>query len=510
MILGIFNTIEYRSIDDVQLALAGFAQAGDFDSGLRLISEFVQAVFRDSRALAKVFHESSLDAECQAIGASIRLTVGQYSPAGPTAGTVFLATELYGAGGHTGVIDDLIRSGCFEEPITILLTDALGTADVDGTRLRFKDQLVAVEVLRDGSFAQKTESTLIRLGELSPKNLLLFNHHQDSIAIAAAQPGLAPNAIFYHHGDHHLCLGATLSHTRHVDPSPMGFHNCRELVGLSANEYWPLSAPDLGMIANRSFMKDGTLRTCSSGSRAKFEQPYRFSYSDVVPRILATSGGSHLHIGALSEETMRQLFENLDHLAIDRSRFMHMNSVPSVWRALQEHGVDVYLGSFPVSGGRAAVEVMGSGTPMIGHDSYRSRFHGGADMLYPSAYVWRTLDDLCIHLSQLSRTDLEDQSQAARAYYDINHTERALRASILKQLNAPEPLPLRPFLPDEMQTYLDEAHDYCDVSVATRLLSNAQESLREHQRYLNAIFASRTWKLASFIGRLARLVRPRR
>jgi hypothetical protein len=499
MVSGLVNTNEYRSIDDVQLKLARFAQAGDSDGGLRLISEFVQAVFRDSRALAKVFHEGSLDAECQAIGASIRLKVRQPSLAGPPLGTVFLATELYGAGGHTGVIDDLIRSGCFEKPITILLTDALGTADVDATRLRFKDQLVVVEVLPDGNFAQKTASALIRLGELSPKNLLLFNHHQDSIAVAAAQPGLAPNTVFYHHGDHHLCLGVTLPHTRHVDPSPMGFHNCRKLVGLSTNEYWPLSAPDLGILANRSFMRDGALRTCSSGSRAKFELPYRYRYSDVVPRVLATTGGSHVHIGALSEETIRRLYENLDHLAIDRSRLIHVNWVPSVWRALQEHGVDVYLGSFPVSGGRAAVEVMGSGTPMIGHDSYRSRFHGGSDMLYPLAYAWRTPEDLYAHLSKLTRADLEQQSRAARAHYDINYTESALRTSILKRSDTPEPPPLRPFLPDEMQTYLDEAHNYCDVSDA-----------QENRRHLNAIFASRTWRLASFIGRLSRwiLLRP--
>jgi hypothetical protein len=520
MVFGLFNTIGYRSIDDVRLELVRFAQAGDSDGGLRLISEFVQAVFRDSRALAKVFHESSLDAECQAIGASIARMIQQSSPANPPTGTVFLATELYDAGGHTGVIDDLIHSDCFEGPITILLTDALGTANVDGTRLRFKDKRVSVEVLPAGTFTQKTISALHRLTELSPQNLLLFNHHQDSIAIAAAQPGLAPNTIFYHHGDHHLCLGVTLPHARHVDLSPMGYHNCRKLVGLSTNEYWPLSAPDLGILANRVFIKDGALRTCSSGSRAKFEQAYRFGYTEVVPKILAATGGSHVHIGALSDEILSQLHENLDLLGIDRSRLIHVSWVPSLWQALQEYGVDVYLSSFPVGGGRAAVEAMGSGTPVIGHASYRSRFLSGVDMLYPSAFVWRTPDELCAHLVKLTCTDLADQSRAARARYDTAHTQNALRVSILKGLDGTEPLPLRPFLPDEMQVYLDEAHEYCDVSVATRLLSETQERQRrleaqllsdaqEHQRQLDVIFASRTWRLASIIGRLSRLVNIR-
>jgi hypothetical protein len=491
--------------------------ADDINGALRSVMQFVQAVIRDPRTIAKVFADRSLDAFCQGVGARV---LSSLPPAAITStnavmtgAPVYLATELYATGGHTAVLEDLLKSGCFPGQSTILLTNTRESADLPTIERRFAPYGVNIECAPDGDLKSRLIWILRRLQSLQPSHLFLFNHHEDCVAVAAAQGGLAGQIIFHHHADHHLCLGVTLDYDLHIDPSPMGYHNCRDHLDVQGNIYWPLTVEDRGAPAlhQRTLTAGGKLRTCSSGTRNKFEQPYQFDYGDLVPQILEVTQGTHVHIGLLSDSTLARIAEGMQGAGVSADKFIYVEWVQSLWQAMQDQAVDVYLGSFPVSGARAAVEVLGSGTPIIAHESYLSRFHGGADMLYSQAFSWRTPDELLAYLADLGPERVQEEAVLARQRYEQLHTLDAMRTAIEAGHNAPPPGPLRPYTGDPLQTFLDDlAIGDRAVAVLNNEISGLRAELQRSTQSIAEIYASRSWKLATVIRGLAGIIRPNR
>jgi hypothetical protein len=502
----------FASVDELLAEAARRVAVSDVSGALEVVQRFVKSVNTDPRAIARVFGDHALDCFCQQLGQAVLAKMGDEASCDaplPSSGPVYLATELYRTGGHTAVLEDLIKIKAFPGKPTIVLTNTLGTADIDAIHQRFRAYDVAIHCAPGGALEQRLLWTLKTLRQLRPSTLVLFNHHEDSVAIAAAQPQLAAQTVFYHHADHHLCLGVTLPYDLHADPSPMGYHNCRDALRLSNNVYWPLTAEDRGHPGThrRSLTAGERLRTCSAGTRNKFEQPYRFDYADVVPRILAATNGSHVHIGLLSESTLERIAAGMRRASIPADRLTYIEWVPSLWQALQDERVDVYIGSFPITGSRSIVEALGSGTPVVGHQSYLSRFHGGADMLYPQAAAWRTPDDLCGHLAGLTPDRVREEAELARAHFDAMHTLKQLEATVAAGLVAPAAPALRPFAVDPLQVLLDDMALFVTRQSFDAQVQALRAEVEASRASIDAIYASRSWKVARSLIALASKLR---
>lgn len=431
---------------------------GDLEGALSLIQHVVKMCINDRRSVAKIFADARLDAACQRIGADCAARLPAVEPAqAAQTDCVVLVTELWWAGGHTAALEDLLETKRFGERIVILHTDLYDRPHPEVAATRF-GAVATAEIAPKGGLADKLAWTLKRLRELRPKRLIVMNHHDDAAAIAAAQPSVAEETIYYHHCDHHLALGVTLAHAVHVDISPMAWHNCRDALGIEKRAYWPLTAHDLGARTGGGWMVDGNLRTCSSGSSlGKFEHAYRYAYADVVPRIMACTGGLHVHIGPLSEFTLARIRGSLNALGIPPQRFVHVPRVRSVWQAFDAFKIDVMLASFPLGGGKVLIEAMGSGTPAIGHDCYISPFFSGREMFYPGAFMWQHPDELLAHLRGLTAARLEDESRVARARFEQFHTLDALTRAIDGGADTPAVPDMLPLHTDPLQMFLDDA-----------------------------------------------------
>jgi hypothetical protein len=136
---------------------------------------------------------------------------------------------------------------------------------------------------------------------------------------------------------------------------------------------------------------------------------------------------------------------------------VHIPSVLSVWGLLIQEGVDLYLGSIPYGGGRATVEAMGAGVPLLIHSNYRSEFLSVEFEIYKEAMVWRTFDELSAHLGSLTPQNLSRQSVASRAYYKKHHAAKRLRKALTKiGRNRPEIAPsLFRVTTDPLQDFMD-------------------------------------------------------
>ncbi len=421
---------------------------GDLNGALSAIQKVVDLTFCKPLSTANIFGSKILDNYCQMIGKInyelIDKDIIDHTSERniETVHTVVLASKLQASGGHSAVLVDMIRLSPRASTL-ILITGVCGNSDRKAVENMFSDNCdVRIEYAPPGNHLSKLGWIQSQLVSTSPKSVWMFNHHQDSVAVSAVQKNMGYKLKFCHHGDHHLCLGVYLDYADHIDFHPVGFYNCRYKLGISSNKYLPLVARDLGRrLPNTMGAESGGIVTCTAACSNKLEIPYLVKYVDVVPELLLRTGGTHIHIGKLSMYARWCIRRGLRALKVNNSSFVYIPYVPSVWRALIEFGVDIYISSFPHGGGRTLVEVMGAGIPVAVHSHAVNRMLGAHDIAYDGAFVWRDPEELFCYIKNISSTTLISHGNKAREWYEKNHCEEIVREALKKlssNLVAPE------------------------------------------------------------------------
>lgn len=485
----------YRSLSSFESQVIDKIDTGDLNYALNLIINFGSSIARDSRATANVFGSATLDALCQRIGAEAIKDKQYQAPKEVDSKqrlVVYITTDLPNISGHTAVIEDLIKAQPEKEHL-ILITDTLHFKSAL-TNYRFASLSVEIERASQSSALDKLKWLQQILIEKHPNQVYLFNYPEDAVAIAAVQPSLTPQLFFYHQSDFIFCLGLYLAHAKHIDIHPYIFYKCRNDLGILNNVYLPLTADDMGAHSpDFSFLSDNKLRTCSSGRSAKFEYPYFYVYAEIVTKILSVTGGVHIHIGPLSPDFIDIINRGLKEQQIDSRRFIHILKVRSIWKTMHEQRIDVYLDSFPIGGARTVIEVMGSGTPIIGHQNYRSRSFSTTNIVYPEAFYWRTTDELLNYLQTLTPEVLLMQATCSRKHYELYHTPNIVRQQLmligLKE-DGLLPPPLRNYLQDDLQAFLDQI-DVNNLPLKVQL-QQAQATIKA---IIARMLSSKLWKL---------------
>lgn len=408
---------------------------GDLDLALRSIFEFVERIITEPLCTSQVFGSRELDALCERIGqlglSAMPRRMGSVSESG-TLTYVYIVTKLQKSGGHTRVIEDFIGSRPAAAHV-VLSTELCGRSDAEYVQNELtKRRNVRFESAPPGSFVRRLAWLQDRIHEIAPAHTYLFNSHQDSVAVAAVQPREG-GASFYHHGDHHLCLGVHLTGLEHIDPHPMGYHNCRDALGIR-NTYLPLTVGDQGeRPPGQPFRADGLLVTCTAARSNKVEIAYFARYVEVVPALLKTTGGKHIHIGRLSPMARLEISRAMKRNGIPADRFEYIPWVRSVWRTLQDRRVDLYVASFPYGGGLTLIEAMGAGVAVALHNHISSRVLSGIELAYPEAFLWRVPEQLLEYCATVPADELERNSRLGRARYLALHR----RELLAEMLNSP-------------------------------------------------------------------------
>lgn len=415
-----------------------------FNDALISVRNCVNYVITNPVYTSKLFESEVLDTLCAQIGrTSYQSFLGEKKSSVQVQldTVVFVASRMQSSGGHTRVIEDFLRTLPHKNKL-VLVTEVPGRSDREKVEPKLRALDAKVEWAARGNLAKRLEWLQRRLIELRAGDVYLFNHHEDSVAVAAMQAVTDSQIHFYHHGDHHLCLGMHLKGARHIDIHAFGFHNCRTNLGISNNYYLPLVAQDLGNRSqSQSFMSDGKLTTCTAAGKNKLEVAHSVSYVEVIPQMLAATGGRHVHIGRLSFWAQYKIKRAMRKLGVKPEAFVYIPWVPSVWKALQEMRVDLFIASFPIVGGKTLVEVMGAGIPLIVHDHPTSRFLGGVDMVYPEAFCWRYPLDLLTYCKEITAAELVNQSTLARAHYIRYYHDDLLKKALLGgEVCTPPPL----------------------------------------------------------------------
>lgn len=415
-----------HSIDGLKAKIEDALRRGEVDYALRKIHDFVELVITEPIYTAQLFGLRELDQWCLIIGRINLSKLNFLQEAKETKvdknkTVIFLVSRLQCSGGHLRLVRDMIRAQP-EKNHLILSTEIGGRSDKKFLLKIFAtEKNVRIGYAPKGNFEFRLSWLQSTLLGIKIEHLYLLNHHQDSVAVSALVPDLGLKGTFIHHGDHHLCLGVYLEHFTHVDLHPMGFHYCRDELGLN-NRYLPLTFEDKQFKPYTTELKLGVAITTATAARYnKVEIPYHVSYLDAVALILKATGGRHIHIGKLTPWGLSRIYKQMRKHGVNKNRFIYINWTPSVWETLQTYKVDVYIASFPYGGGMTLIEAQGASIPIIVHRHAHSRVLSGLELAYPEAFSWSYIEELLNHLAELTPSQLEIESGLARHHYETHH-----------------------------------------------------------------------------------------
>lgn len=405
---------------------------GSLKDALVLVYDTVERIVTEPLCVSMVLASKQLDELCINIGRqNLKNFKTNFLSKEKTAAhrsVVYVVSRLQRSGGHSRLVLDFIRSQPEKDHI-ILATGVVGATDQDflnNPEVKNSNNIFFKAAPR-GNLLSKLTWLQQSLIEINPGNVYLFNHHQDSVAVAAIVPELGLKGSFCHHGDHHLCLGVHLEHLTHIDLHPMGYHYCRSELGIN-NKYLPLTFEDKGVArVKSSAVGECGLITATVARSNKVEIPYYISYLDLIPKVLKATGGRHIHIGKLTPLGLRRLRSQMSKLGVAADRLVYLEWTPSVWKFLQENYIDLYLAPFPYGAGLTLIEVQGAGVPVVMHSHIYSRVLSGLELAYPEAFHWSDPQKLLSHLSVLKASDLEFERVLARKHYECFHRQELLK-----------------------------------------------------------------------------------
>ncbi|MFN9451100.1 MAG: hypothetical protein ACK58U_15760 [Rubrivivax sp.] len=350
-------------------------------------------------------------------------------PAPARGGTLVVATELYTVGGHSRVVADLLRE--LPQP-TLVLTDLFGNYRKSADHLNWvheQNPNAAVLVLLQVTLWGKCVELARLVQRLAPRHIVYLQHHQDAIAFIGTHACPTARKTLVHHCDHNASLGGTLADVAHVDFTEELARECSHVLQ-RPTRILPLYVADQGLKAFAA-LQDPRYSVVTSGTHIKFARSGPVALQTLAQTVLSSVGGRFFHIGPLDAEWLAEIQRHLAAQGLDPARFVPLGSVPSLWQTLLQLDAQLYLGSAPAGGGRAAIEAQGCGYPVV---FYRSDVQASTTLRVDSVYAskclgWSTLEELREVLLQFPAQQRALCAEA-RALYDGHYSHASFMAAL--------------------------------------------------------------------------------
>jgi hypothetical protein len=109
----------------------------------------------------------------------------------------------------------------------------------------------------------------------------------------------------------------------------------------------------------------GGLRLATCGHHTKYAGGQHYRWTDYAIAALREPGAELTHIGEVPDDQQVEIRGALAAAGIDPARYVFAGQKPSLPQALIDSGADIYLSSYPASGGKANLEAMLIDLPVI-------------------------------------------------------------------------------------------------------------------------------------------------
>ncbi|HEY3950468.1 hypothetical protein [Phenylobacterium sp.] len=303
-----------------------------------------------------------LDAGLERVARALQLAA--VPPPKSNAKVAIVASQFYATGGHTRVARDVADAlGPDNRPLVILTNMGDGSVRYQGllnSGLKTPFDEAALLVAQARTLVDRTIELFMMLKATGVSRIVLMCHPFDVVAITACWP-FREIVDFLHHADHVPALGAAMAWSTHADLTYACHKTCRA-AGLE-----PIYAGMTSTVteAPAHARAPGRLRLATCGDQRKYVGEGRFRWADWAVAALSLPGAEMRHIGVMSDDLQQEVHKALADAGVDPARYVFAGMAPSLPAALIEHGTDIYVGSYPFGGGKANLEAMLMGLPMI-------------------------------------------------------------------------------------------------------------------------------------------------
>ncbi|MGA9306782.1 MAG: hypothetical protein WBW31_15370 [Candidatus Sulfotelmatobacter sp.] len=343
---------------------------------------------------------------------------------------VHVASVVHPIGGHTRVIED-IAAALPEYRHVLIITDMATLAPMDLAPLlpRFKELHIKVRLLKASSWAEKVRELSSLVATLGPQAVLLLAHYADSIAFVGVAGHAAPRVLFLHHCDHMPALGASRTDYTHIDLTPGCHRFCAARPNLQA-ALVNLTVKDCGtvrMIARHPII--GV--TC--GREGKYQGASEFSYGQLLAALFSAGVGKIFHIGEMPKWQRDEICAEVAANGQDASRVTFLPNVPSLPAKLIEISPDFYLVSHPLVGGKATVEAMSVGLPILLTRPISASPLLNVDMTLGTSVQVADLAQISAAVRRLE-TEKDVLALNSRAVYEKYYLPQAFREGLLSAI----------------------------------------------------------------------------
>lgn len=188
------------------------------------------------------------------------------------------------------------------------------------------------------------------------------------------------------------------------------------------------------------FKNHDYLITASAAARFyKLQGTKEENYVNFVLTLLNKTRGKHVHIGPIDDETLQNIYKQMENLNIDTDKFIHIPWAKNLLQTLYDNCVDIFIEPFPTVSFKITLEVLSGGVPIISKNSYLRM--QCADFFYPGNLTWNNKSDFINILSGLSKEVLNTHSELSRKYFTEMHDIKLLKPYFVeeKEFKTPQP-----------------------------------------------------------------------
>jgi hypothetical protein len=341
--------------------MATLLSAGDAEGVLKTAFHVTAGLFFRGEHKGKALFLPAFDVALQQVAHAL-VSPARHPP--NVHNVLHIATEVYETGGHTRVMEDIVRASQ-EKNHLLILTDIAGRysdgkLDSEALLRRFDEIGLRVFILQGSSLSSKVRDLVNLVASIAPGNIFLNAHHYDAVAYASIAGPSAPHVHFLHHADHAPSLGATRQDYRHYDLTPACHDACKS-YGLTA-EMMHLT---VGSVAEMAIDSHAPLAGVTCASPEKYQGVNVFSYAHLLASLFDAGVEKMFHVGPISDDQRQAIEKELKDLHQDEKKIVFIGAVPSISDLIQKLPVAFYLNSHPTGGAKALVEVLGLGLPIV-------------------------------------------------------------------------------------------------------------------------------------------------
>lgn len=366
-----------------------------------------------------------------------------------------LITEAIVQGGHAEIIRDLAQYG--ERPLLIVATNLYERfEDKVLPAIRKHPRVIDVLTLNTSEHTVRLRQLQFLIANAAARRVMLLCHPRDAIAVSAAASVRDKPVLFFHHCDHCPCLGCFLPNAIHIDLHNLGFQHCRNDLGIDSG-YICLTSRDVAIRHSGDSFTSPMFSSVTCGGEHKLVNfQYPITYAELVIELIRSRRGVHFHVGRLSPQYVASTGQALEDAGLSRESFVHVGHISGFREVIEGLEADLYVPTLPQGGGKALIDAMSAGVPILVHENAIGRLWGGRDLVYSEAPHWNSLDTLRQCLTRFDDLSWRrDQANASRSYFDRYHStdlfQRMLHAN--GRLDGFSPPPLKPYRPSHHERF---------------------------------------------------------